>query len=490
MFKNRFMKIILIGCAIFFFILSLRAQNSDTDRPNIIIILADDLGYGSINSYGASKELVRTPNLNRLAEEGMTFTDASTPASICTPTRVGLLTGQYPWRTSLKSGVTNPLDPLLLNPEDPTLADVLNDQGYQTAAIGKWHLGYGNEKPVDFTKKLTPGPLDLGFDYHFGVPQNHGDMWGVYVENDHIYKQRSTQVTPHSRTFYGPQYVGIDAPHRINKDVTRELAEKAVDWIKGLDHEKPFFLYFAAVAVHKPITPSDEMRGLSGSGPYGDFIQDLDMSVGRILEVLEYMNLSDNTLIIFTSDNGGQIPSNDDTAPEIYAKNLGLKANGKHRGDKHTIWEGGTKVPFIAKWTDKIQPGSKCDNMINIVDIFSSVHEIVEGKEADLPNAGRDSFSFLSNLLQTDNSPKRKTMITADVNGMHAIRIGDWKYIDNKVPESLSRAKAQKLIESFVPQLYNLAQDPEEKNNLYSSNKKMVNKLSKELEALRAKTSK
>ena len=194
------------------------------------------------------------------------------------------------------------------DPERVTIADILKKQGYNTAAIGKWHLGYGNVQPCDFTGKLTPGPLDLGFDYHFAVPQNHGDYWGVYVENDEIYGLRSKKEQPYSRTYYGPQYKGFDAPQRVNKDVMEVLTEKSVDWMKRQSADNPFFLYFAAVAVHRPITPSDYMRGMSNCGPYGDFIQDVDLSVGRIIETLKYLNLYENTIIIFSSDNGGVVP--------------------------------------------------------------------------------------------------------------------------------------------------------------------------------------
>lgn len=191
-------------------------------KPNIVFILADDFGYSSLNSYGAEKSLLRTPHIDRIAEEGMRFTNASTPASICTPTRYGSLTGRYPWRSRLKYGVTHAVDELLPDTERITIADWLNERGYHTAAIGKWHLGYG-EKPLDYTRSVSPGPLDLGFDYHFGVPQNHDDKLGVFIENDHIYGLRSDKVNAYSRSFYGTQYIGYDAPKRVNKDVMQVL---------------------------------------------------------------------------------------------------------------------------------------------------------------------------------------------------------------------------------------------------------------------------
>ncbi|MCK4919829.1 MAG: arylsulfatase, partial [Bacteroidales bacterium] len=353
------------------------------EKPNIVFILADDFGYGSLNSYGADKNLVRTPHIETLAEQGMQFTNASTPASISSPTRYGFLTGRYPWRSSLKFGVVNPSGPLLPNPDRVTIADLLKELDYNTATIGKWHLGYGENPPIDFTSKITPGPLDLGFDYHFGVPQNHGDMLGVYIEDDHIYGLRSKEVHPYSRTFYGTQYMGFDAPQRVNKDVMGELTDKAVEWIKQQSSDEPFFLYFAPVAVHHPITPSDHMRGMSDCGPYGDFIQDLDHSVGQLMETLEYLNLMENTIIIFTSDNGGEIPGNRPESPEQQAIGYGFKINGDLHGDKHTIWEGGTRVPFIVSWPGKVEEGSVTHDMINLIDIFATISEITEGSLPD-----------------------------------------------------------------------------------------------------------
>ena len=457
----------------------------ENKTPSIVFILADDFGYSSLNSYGAHKNLVRTPHIDGLAEQGIRFTNASTPASVCSPTRYGFLTGRYPWRSSLKYGVVSPLGALLPDPDRVTIADWLKDLGYNTAAIGKWHLGYGEKEPIDFTGKLTPGPLDLGFDYHFGVPQNHGDMLGVYIEDDHIYGLRSKKRQPYSRTYYGTPYLGFDAPQRVNKDVMEELTDKSVAWIKQQKSDVPFFLYFAAVAVHHPITPSDYMRGMSDCGPYGDFIQDLDLSVGRILETLEYMNLLENTIVIFSSDNGGEIPANKPTSPENQAIMYGLKINGELRGDKHTIWEGGTRVPFIVSWPGKIDAGSVSDDMINLIDLFATLSEITVGKLPESKDFAPDSYSFLPSLINSANQHPRTSMVTADANGMHAIRMGNWKYIDDTPPEGLPEKKLNVLRKSFQPQLFNLTEDPGEKVNLYDENPDKVKQLSEELNRIR-----
>jgi arylsulfatase A-like enzyme len=467
---------LLVSCIVF------EVVGQQSKKPNIVFILADDFGYSSLNCYGAEKSLVRTPHIDGLAEAGMRFTHAHTPASICTPTRYGILTGSYPWRSRLKFGVTNPIDELLPDPNSVTIADLLKEHGYNTAAIGKWHLGYG-EKPLDYTRSMSPGPLDLGFDYHFGVPQNHGDMLGVYIENDHIYGLRTNKVEKYSRTFYGSPYLGYDAPQRVNKDAMGVLTDKSLEWIKQQSSDTPFFLYFAAVAVHHPITPSDYMRGLSDCGPYGDFIQDLDLSVGRILETLEYMGLIENTIVIFSSDNGGEIPLNPET-PENVAIKYGLKINGDLRGDKHTIFEGGTNVPLIVKWPGKIDQSAVSEDLINLVDIFATVSDITGEGLPNNKDVAPDSYSFLPSLLKKDNKHPRTSMVTADAKGMHAIRMGDWKFIDNTSPQGIPEAILNQY-KNEKPQLYYLADDPGEKVNLYETKPEKVKQMLTELNKIR-----
>ena len=336
--------------AAFFFLPSLSVSR---ERPNIVIILADDLGYGSVGCYGADPRLVRTPGIDRLAREGIRFTDANTPASVCTPTRYALLTGRYCWRSRLNTGrVLNTFDPLLIETERPTIASMLKKLGYRTGFVGKWHLGYGAKRPVDYTKELKPGPLELGFDYQFAVPQNHNDVTRVFVENHRVFGLRSTKLTPTKGD------IGLDAPHRVDTETMKVLTDKAIAWLDKQDAGTPFFLYFAPVAVHELVTPSAAMRGKSGAGPYGDFIQDLDLSVVRILKKLDEMKAADETLVIFTSDNGGVISPRSKSGTQALAMKAGLKINGIWRGGKHDIWEGGFRVPFVMRWPGRLPPAA------------------------------------------------------------------------------------------------------------------------------------
>lgn len=460
--------------------------------PNIVIILADDFGYGSANCYGADVRHIRTPNVDRLAKEGITFTSAYTPGSVCTPTRYALLTGRYAWRGRLKYGVLSPPEgPLLIEPELLTLPEYLKQHGYQTAHIGKWHLGYTNLENVEdlSAQPLEPGPRSLGFDYHFAVPNQIDWLPKVYVENESIWGLRSQGKHPYGKSFYkGQSYHGYDAPQRVAKDVTQDLSDAARTWIsktvKG-EPETPFFLYFAPVAVHHPISPSDRFRGSSGVGPYGDFIHDLDHSVGEIVDALAYAGVLDQTIVIFTSDNGG-----DFCPEEQQARDEGFKNNGDLRGDKHTIWEGGFKVPFVVRWPKMIQGRSQSDRMINLVDIYATLQEIVGGKVLDAKTAAADSFGFYSELLgQPSENGGRGTMVLNDVKGIVAIRMNDWKYVENQAQRPADKARQEKNPALAKPQLYNLKQDPAEADNIVDEFPEIADKMQKALDRIRSEGS-
>jgi len=470
-------KIKLIGLLLLFAVLRLGAA----ENPNIVVILADDFGYGSVNCYGADIRHIRTPHIDRLAREGMRFTDANTPGSVCTPTRYAFLTGRYAWRGRLQYGVLNPPEgPLLIEPELLTLPEFLKQHGYRTAHIGKWHLGYTNLENVEdlSAQPLEPGPRSLGFDYHFGVPNQIDWLPKIYVENESIWGLRSKGKHPYGKSFYrGQPYHGYDAPQRVAKEVTQDLADRAREWIFKTVREapdQPFFLYFAPVAVHHPISPSDKFRGSSGVGPYGDFIHDLDHSVGEILDALAYSGVLDDTLVIFTSDNGG-----DSCPEEEQARKLGFKVNGKFRGDKHTIYQGGLRVPFIVRWPKQVPEGSVSDQMINIVDIYATLQELITGEVMNPQAAAADSFSFYSTLCGKDAGKYlRETMVMNDVAGMQAIRMGDWKYINGE--------KLRPPQKTVKPELYNLREDSAETKNLIDEFPEIAEKLRKRLEEIRS----
>jgi arylsulfatase A-like enzyme len=487
---------------ILLFILAAFSFKLPAEQPNIIIFLADDFGYGCTNPYGDNEAFVKTPGINRLAEEGRLFTDANTPGSVCSPTRYALLTGQYAWRGNLKYGVLDPPEGALLIEEDlTTLPDFLQQNGYRTAHIGKWHLGYTNMENVEdlSAQPLVPGPRSLGFDYHFGVPNNIDWLPKVYVENEGIWGLRSKGKHPYGKSSYGNRpYHGYDAPQRVSTEVMEDLNNRAREWIFQTVREdplQPFFLYFAAVAVHNPISPGEKLRGSSNCGPYGDFIHDLDHSVGEILDALSYAGVLDNTLVIFTSDNGGDIGRNEVIREfnlpvyhfeEVQAREAGLKNNGDFRGDKHTIWEGGFRVPFVVRWPGHVKAGAVSDRMINLVDIFSTIQELVSGEVLPPEEAGADSFSFYDEI--TGNRTEiamRPHMVVNNVQGVMAIRQGPWKYIEGEAAAPLSEGARKSHAKELHPQLYNLDNDLSETKNLIGKYPKIYKDMQATLDKIR-----
>lgn len=451
------------------------------DRPNIVIILADDLGYGSLNSYGADASHIRTPNIDRLAAQGRRFTDANTPSSVCSPTRYGLLTGRYDWRTDQKHGVVNTTDPLHIDTSRSTIASLLKLAGYRTAAIGKWHLGYGTTK-ADFTKPLTPGPLDIGFDYHFAVPQNHGDASGVYVRNRQVVGLRSDRNVPAGKSPYGRDFMGIDAPQRVDENVMDELTTDAVSWLERQSADTPFFLYFAPVAIHFPYTPSDKTKGESGTGLYGDWIHELDLSIGRLLDTLDRMKVTEETLVIFSSDNGGVLMT-EGARPEAEAYRAGLRCNGELRGRKHSIYEGGFRVPFLVRWPGHVSSGTVCDETINLIDIYATLAAVIDQPLHPDKEVAEDSFNVLPAMLGTPHvEPLRPSMIVHSPNGNFAIRRGPWKYIEGKPSATLKRVSRR---DELQPQLYNLQDDPGEKQNVIDEHPDTAGRLASLLEQQR-----
>jgi arylsulfatase A len=465
--------------------LSARSADRPTPPPNIVVILADDHGYGSLGAYGADAKLIQTPALDRLAREGRRFTEAYTPSSVCTPTRYALLTGRYCWRTRLNSGaVANTLDPLLIETTRPTLASLLKKHGYATGFVGKWHLGYGTAPRVDYTKELKPGPLELGFDYQFAVPQNHNDITRVFVENHRVFGLRSAQLTP------AKGKLGLDAPERDDPQTMGDLTARAVAWLdQHAGRPAPFFLYFAPIAVHELVTPSAETQGTSPAGAYGDFIHDLDRSVGQIIAALEKQNALANTLIIFTSDNGGVI-SPGQTGTTKLAQEKGLKINGALRGGKQDIWEGGFKVPFIVHWPARVPAGTTSSEMIGVVDVFATVAAVVGETSLDRTTTAPDSISVLPAFLGAPSAqPLRRDLILQSARGVYAIRSGPWKWIEG-VPFTPAGKKAPAASgpqgDQFRPRLVNLVDDPRETTDVSAAHPDIVKNLADTLRQQRA----
>jgi len=480
------------------------AEPARPDRPNILVILADDYGYGSAGCYGVNPALVKTPSIDRLAAEGRRFTDANTTSSVCSPTRYSVLTGRYCWRTSLTYEVLGTFAPLHIEKTRLTMASLLKKHGYATAAVGKWHLGYGtaDDSPrwrTDYTAELSPGPLDIGFDYHFGVPSNHGDLTGVFVENRFVYGLRKGHIPPGimsagpvpdsddfqatytaadlENTRGGKQILDLDAPRRKNQRVMKVLTDKATAWLERQPKDKPFFLYFTPVAVHSPVTPDKDLAGRSKAGLYGDWIGELDRSVGRILDTLERMGVAQNTLVIFSSDNGGVFKPENDRLLQTAAFKAGLRVNGDLRGGKHDVWEGGFKVPFVVRWPGKAAAGSVCKQMISLADLLATTAAIVGEPLPAVSKAAEDSRNVLPAILGEPDRPVRTDMIVHSAAGVFAIRKGSWKWIEGVPVDEIRPGVRKTQAAQFRPQLYNTQTDPAETTDVSAAHPEVVREL-------------
>jgi arylsulfatase A-like enzyme len=368
--------------------------------------------------------------------------------------------------------------PLHIETTRLTLASMLGSQGYNCAAVGKWHLGYGTRARCDFSKELKPGPLEVGFDYHFGVPSNHGDVSGVFVENHWTYgldKQSPTSPSPPYVTMGQRQGKGVkawdlNAPKRVDDEVMNTLTDKMVDWIAQQSKEKPFFVYFTPVAVHNPITPSKETAGKSKGGPFCDFLHDLDASVGRVLAALDKHGFTQNTLVIFASDNGGVNKQNGAT-PQNVARDAGLKPVGPFRGGKHDVWEGGFRIPYLVRWPGHVPEGTVCDETISIVDSLASLAAITGVALPAANQAAEDSHDISKAWLGTGyTGPLRPDLIVHSADGNFAIRKGPWKWIEGVPATDVKPAAKKARAEQMRPMLFNLKNDIAEAKELSAQN--------------------
>lgn len=499
----------VIACILVGFSCQSKTQEGDT-KPNIIYILADDLGYGDLTSFNPDSK-VKTPNIDLLASQGMRFTDAHSPSSVCTPTRYGILTGRYCWRSQLPQGVLRGYGRALIEKDRTTVASLLKSEGYRTGVVGKWHLGLDwvikpeykdsindetasinehgmvmqmNGDWIDFTKKPTDGPLKHGFDYSYILPASLDMEPYCYLEND-VLTEIPNEHTPGNDLNTGSYATGAFwRPGRITKsydfyDVLPEFIRKAKEFVNAfVDDDKPFFLYLPLAAPHSPWVPSSDFDGSSGAGQYGDFVKMVDDEIGKFLKNLDTEGLSENTIVFFASDNGPF------WKPD-FIERFDHKAAGDFRGMKADIHEGGHRIPLIVRWPGQIEAGSTSNFMTTLTNLIATCADIVDVELSE--KTGEDSQSILPILVNNESEKVEAIPIVHHSSrAFFAIRKGDWKLIDKRgsggfsVPVTIEPGEGEP-----VGQLYNLASDPLESINLYASEPVIVEDLSAELEKIK-----
>ena len=463
------------------------AQNSASEnKPNVIVIYTDDQGYGDVSALNPNAKF-QTPNLDRLAKEGIAFTHGHSPDSVCTPSRYGLLTGRYCWRTKRKRGVLGAEAKCLIPDERITLANLFKDNGYNTAMVGKWHLGMdfpGTRKNRDWSKPTKDMPLDKGFDYFYGIPAslNFGILaWfeGRFAKVPPTMRTAKKKNPRHSDYRIMPPYEdenskGFEvAPDFIDNQCLTRFTDKAIQWMEGkvndAKNDKPFFLYLPYTSPHYPVCPLPEFHGQGKAGAYGEFMIETDYHVGRVLEFLEKSGLDKNTLIVFTSDNGPE-----KSWPKRI-EDFDHDSRGGLRKGKRSVYEGGHRVPFLVRWPNGIrQPGRRWKKIVGQVDLLATFAELIG---ADLPvTAAEDSQSFASVLLDPEADYERLPLITrGNGHGEHrfAITSGDWKLV---LPEG-----------KLGMELYDLSKDQAETNNIAEAHPDKVAELKKQINLIIAR---
>ncbi len=481
-------------------------DSAEPVKPNVILIYADDLGYGDLSCYGATA--VRTPNIDRLAREGLRFTDAHTTSSTCTPSRYSMLTGEYAWRRR-GTGVLPGNAPLIIEAGRVTMASVLQKAGYKTGVVGKWHLGLGDTN-LDWNAAIKPGPLELGFDYCFLMPATGDRVPCVYVEN-----HRVIGLDPNDplKVSFG-EYIGDEPTGKKNPELLRvhpshghdfsivngvsrigyQSGGKAARWDDEtmadvyvqrasafIERNKsaPFLLYFSTHDIHVPRVPHARFAGKSSMGARGDVILQLDWCVGELLSSIERNGLTSNTLVVLTSDNG---PVVDDGYKDVAKEKLGAhKPAGPWRGGKYSIFEGGTRVPFIVRWPGRVKPGVS-EALISQVD-FPATFAALSGQKFESKTAP-DTQNVLDALL--GDSPKGRSQLVEHAGGL-ALRLGDWKYIPQRPGVKRTQFTEIETGNNPAEQLYNLASDPGETRNLAAEQPDKVKELAALLESEKAK---
>jgi len=478
-------------------------------KPNIIYILADDMGYGDMRCNDPNCA-IPTPNLDRLAERGMRFTDAHAATALCTPSRYGVLTGCYAWRSRLKRGIVWEWDGALIEPDRLTVPEMLRQHGYRTACLGKWHLGWDwptldgrhpNETltfggmlhaererfaaNIDYDGRIGGGPTDRGFDSYFGVDVPNFPPY-TWFEDDHL-----TQVPtePKPDHLYGNP--GLAVPGWSLEAMIPEFTRRAVEMIESTasdPKQRPLFLYFPLTSPHSPIVPNEQFKGASGIGNYGDFVCEVDWVVGQVIDALDRTGQADNTLLVFTSDNGPEDRTGDDEGVYARAQRTGHYSMGPLRGIKRDAWEGGHREPFVAAWPEVIPHGARCDQLVCLTDLMATCAEIVG---SDLPeHAGEDSVSMLPLLRGRTGEPTRHALAYHSGSGKFAVREGDWVFIDaaagNDSPEPEWLRQARGCVPHDEPkELFHLVDDLAERRNLYADRPEVAERLSARLEEIK-----
>ena len=453
------------------------------ELPNIVLILADDMGSGDPRCANADSK-VPTPSLDRLAREGVRVTDAHSPSAVCTPTRYGVLTGRYSWRSRLKKGVLVGTSRALIEEGRSTVASMLKSKGYRTACMGKWHLGLGNEEPVDYSKPLRPGPLDVGFDEFFGIPASLDMEPYLFVDGDKPFKAPTDKIEGSKMRRAGGGGFwrkGRISPGFRHIDVLPRLAARAVRFIDGAkENGQPFFLYFPLPAPHTPWLPTEDFVGTSGAGVYGDFAAQVDHVVGQVIDAVERIGATENTLIIFTSDNGAHWKKSD-------IEEYGHLANGTLRGQKADIHEGGHRVPFLARWPKRVPAGVVRDDLVCLTDFYATFaslvgHALGEGE-------AEDSIDVLGVLEGADfEEPPRTSVVHHSLQGVFAIRSGNMKLIEGLGSGGFTKpARVDPEQGGPTGQLYDLFHDPAEEKNLWLERPEDVERLTGMLNEIRSK---
>ena len=454
--------------------------STPSESPNVVLILADDLGMGDLGAYNPDSR-IPTPSMDRLAKQGIRLTDAHSPSAVCSPTRYGLLTGRYAWRTRMKSGVLWTDDPALIDSGRVTMASMLRDRGYATGGFGKWHLGLGRGERTDYADLSSGGPAEAGFDEYYGIPSSLDIPPYVWIREDRIDVPLSDSVEASSMRRSGGG--GFWRAGRISgdfvfQDVLGITTDRAVSFIErhAADSDQPFFVYVPLSAPHTPWLPDSSSLGASGAGFYGDFVVDVDRAIGRIVDAVDASGAADNTLVIVTSDNGAHWTEQDKAE-------WGHLANAAWRGQKADIWEAGHRVPFIARWPDRIAPNTHSSETISLVDMMTTVAVISGISLAD--STAEDSWNVLPALLG-EAEIERGPLVLHSLNGMFAVRDGDWKLIEGRgsggftAPSRMEPGPGEP-----TGQLYNLALDPGEESNVYTDYPEVVQRLTGLLDEIR-----